>query len=130
MAFTRGDVGEEEDVASSKASRKSLKRSRAREAVRLKGDQEAPIEPFPRRPERHPDLLGVVPVVVDDGHAAHRATHLEAAVDAAEGRHRLHERRERDAHLGRNGDRGEDVLGDVASGHPDLDRAVGARRSG
>ena len=73
--------------------------------------------PVLQPPQRRLHLLGMVPVVVDDGDAADLALHLEAAVDALEGRARARRDLEGDAELAGDGDDGERVLRVVATRH-------------
>src|SRR5262245_27868176 len=58
--------------------------ARAGVAVRLEGDHQPAVEAFAGGPLRGADLLRVVAVFVHDEDVALLATHLEAAVDAAE----------------------------------------------
>ena len=81
-----------------------------REAVRLEQHQRAArAGAAAQRLERRADLGRVVAVVVDHQHAARLAAHLEAAVDAGEGREPLLDRLEGQLEVEAHGHRGERV---------------------
>src|SRR5262245_51490566 len=81
----RVDVREQEDVRVVERFQKLAEQIlRPAVAVRLEGDHQAACEALAGGAQRGPDLLGVVPVVVDYQDIPLLALHLEAAVDAAE----------------------------------------------
>src|SRR5688572_12296732 len=87
--------------------------TRPRVAVGLERHDEAAVEPGARRTERGADLLGVMPVVVDEQHALLVAAHLEAPVHAAELFQRVGDDAPRDVELVGHRERGERVEGVV-----------------
>src|SRR5262245_13054521 len=96
---------------------------RARVAVRLEDDDEAPSQPLARGPEGRLDLRRVMAVVVDHEDAAALAADLEASVDACEPGERPRDPRERDVELAAHRDRRQAVEHVVAPRNAQLDAA-------